>query len=162
MESYGGIYETPVGRIGISDNGQAVTGLFFPQEKETALSESALTRRALQELMEYLSGRRRCFSVPLLPSGTPFQLSVWNALLEIPYGETRSYRDIARRIGNERACRAVGSANHHNPISIFIPCHRVVGANGSLTGYGGGLPMKEKLLMLERETLLKDAEAAGL
>jgi methylated-DNA-[protein]-cysteine S-methyltransferase len=101
------------------------------------------------QLKEYFEGRRREFELPLAPEGTPFQLRVWNALLEIPYGETISYGELAARIGDRSASRAVGLANGSNPLPIVIPCHRVIGSNGKLTGYGGGLPIKERLLALE-------------
>ena len=97
----------------------------------------------------YLSGERRTFDLPLAPEGTAFQKAVWAELEKIPYGETRSYGQIAAQVGNAKACRAVGMANHRNPIPIFIPCHRVIGADGSLTGYGGGLDCKKVLLRLE-------------
>ena len=99
--------------------------------------------------MEYFAGARRVFTVPLAPAGTPFQRLVWDALREIPYGATATYGEIAARIGRPGAARAVGSANHHNPLSIFVPCHRVLGANGALTGYAGGLEAKRKLLAIE-------------
>jgi methylated-DNA-[protein]-cysteine S-methyltransferase len=107
-------------------------------------------REALAQLDAYFAGRLRRFELPLAPQGTPFQLRVWEALLEIPYGETRSYGELARRIGSPDAPRAVGLANGRNPIAIVIPCHRVIGANGQLTGYGGGLALKRRLLSLER------------
>lgn len=103
-----------------------------------------------RELKEYFSGDRRKFSVPVRPAGTDFQKKVWNALCDIPYGETRSYRDIAEAVGSPKAYRAVGMANHNNPVMILIPCHRVIGADGSLTGYAGGLDGKAALLELER------------
>lgn len=105
---------------------------------------------AARQLTEYFEGKRRTFEMRLAPEGTAFQKTVWNALLEIPYGETTSYGELARRIGNPKAVRAVGLANGSNPISIVIPCHRVIGSNGSLVGYGGGLPVKQALLALER------------
>jgi len=105
---------------------------------------------AARQLTEYFEGKRRTFEMRLAPEGTAFQKTVWNALLEIPYGETTSYGALARRIGNPKAVRAVGLANGSNPISIVIPCHRVIGSNGSLVGYGGGLPVKQALLALER------------
>ena len=105
------------------------------------------------ELAEYFQGRRQVFTVPLAPAGTPFQQRVWAALCEIPFGATASYGDTAARIGNPRACRAVGMANHQNPILIAVPCHRVIGAGGRLVGYGGGLDMKEALLQMERRAL---------
>jgi len=105
---------------------------------------------AAAQLEEYIAGTRRSFTLTLVPSGTPFQLSVWGALETIPYGTTTTYGAIATQVGNPKASRAVGLANNRNPIALFIPCHRVIGADGSLTGYGGGLPLKESLLALER------------
>jgi O-6-methylguanine DNA methyltransferase len=104
----------------------------------------------LRELNQYFAGERREFSFPLDLRGTEFQLACWNALLEIPYGETRSYRDIAQAIGHPRACRAVGMSNNRNPVAIVVPCHRVIASSGSLCGYGGGLDIKRKLLDLEQ------------
>lgn len=112
--------------------------------------KSDLTRKACRELSEYFAGKRRTFDLPLRLEGTPFQEKCWKALTEIPYGETVSYGEQAARIGNKKACRAVGGANHENPISIIVPCHRVIGANGSMTGYGGGISRKEFLLALEK------------
>jgi O-6-methylguanine DNA methyltransferase len=118
---------------------------------KTAWEESEeKTRRYRQELEEYFLGERVEFKLPLDLRGTEFQQRCWRALLEIPYGQTRSYAEIARAIGNPQACRAVGMANNRNPIPIVVPCHRVIAANGSLCGYGGGLDIKEKLLRLER------------
>ena len=108
-----------------------------------------LLEEAARELDAYFQGRRRTFAVPLAPAGTPFQQRVWAELREIPFGATASYGEIAARIGNPRACRAVGMANHRNPIAILIPCHRVVGRSGSLVGYAGGLDIKRALLELE-------------
>jgi methylated-DNA-[protein]-cysteine S-methyltransferase len=108
---------------------------------------------AVRQLRAYFAGELQAFDLPLAPQGTPFQLAVWKHLCEIPYGETISYGELARRIGNPNASRAVGLANGSNPIPIVIPCHRVIGSNGKLTGYGGGLPIKEKLLGLERRQL---------
>lgn len=110
-------------------------------------------RAAVRELTAYFAGELRQFSLPLAPSGTPFQLDVWRALAAIPYGETTSYGELAGRIGRARAVRAVGAANGANPLPVVLPCHRVIGANGSLTGYGGGLPIKRALLALERGVL---------
>ena len=107
----------------------------------------------VRQLRAYFAGKLEAFDLPLAPAGTPFQLTVWKRLCEIPYGETISYGELARRIGNPNASRAVGLANGSNPIPIVIPCHRVIGSNGKLTGYGGGLPIKEKLLALERRQL---------
>ncbi|MCL2077334.1 MAG: methylated-DNA--[protein]-cysteine S-methyltransferase [Oscillospiraceae bacterium] len=111
---------------------------------------TALTDLAARQLEEYFWGKRRCFDLPLRPCGTAFQQTVWNVLLSVPYGETRSYKQIAELTGNPRACRAVGMANNKNPLHIIIPCHRVVGSNGALIGYAGGLEIKERLLKLEK------------
>jgi methylated-DNA-[protein]-cysteine S-methyltransferase len=108
----------------------------------------------VSQLEEYFEGRRRGFDLPLAPEGTAFQQRVWRSLLDIPYGETISYGELAARIGNKAASRAVGLANGSNPLPIVIPCHRVIGSNGKLTGYGGGLPIKQQLLALERGSLL--------
>ena len=110
-------------------------------------------RETIHQLRAYFAGELEAFDLTLAPAGTPFQRTVWNRLCEIPYGETISYGELARRIGNPNAARAVGLANGSNPIPIVIPCHRVIGSNGKLTGYGGGLPIKEKLLALERRQL---------
>ena len=106
-------------------------------------------REALRQLREYFSGTRKRFKLPLAPQGTPFQRKVWGELRAIPYGETRTYGEIARRLGKGGASRAVGAANGSNPLSIVVPCHRVIGSNGTLTGFGGGLPVKAALLKLE-------------
>jgi methylated-DNA-[protein]-cysteine S-methyltransferase len=108
---------------------------------------------AVRQLQAYFAGQLETFDLALSPQGTPFQLAVWRLLCEIPYGQTISYGELARRLGNPNAARAVGLANGSNPIPIVIPCHRVIGSNGKLTGYGGGLPIKEKLLALERRQL---------
>jgi len=124
----------------------ALEGLADMSDRRTS---DSLTDRAAIQLDEYFNGKRRYFDIPINPQGTPFRLSVWNALMQIPYGETRSYKQVAREIGNPDASRAVGMANNKNPIMIIIPCHRVVGSNGSLVGYAGGLDMKKGLLELE-------------
>ena len=112
----------------------------------------------LRMVEEYLEGKRQTFELILHPEGTEFQKAAWQALMEIPYGETRTYKQQAESIGKPKALRAIGMANHRNPIPIFIPCHRVIGADGSLTGYGGGLQIKRTLLDLERRTLEKQRE----
>lgn len=112
-------------------------------------TETPLLTKAREQLERYFRGELRVFELPLKPRGTPFRLQCWEALLQIPYGETRTYAQQAALIGKPKACRAVGGANHWNPIPIVIPCHRVVGADGSLTGYGGGTDIKEALLKLE-------------
>ena len=145
---------SPVGLLGIAEENGQVTDLFFGYDKApigTLETETPVLLRAKKQLLESFDGARREFDVPLDPHGTPFQLSVWEALLTIPYGETRSYGQIAAQIGNPEASRAVGMANHSNPISIFIPCHRVIGQDGSLTGYGGGMENKKFLLELEQK-----------
>jgi methylated-DNA-[protein]-cysteine S-methyltransferase len=111
-----------------------------------------------RQLRDYFSGDLRCFDLPLAMRGTPFQLRVWNELLKIPYGETRSYSDVAQKIGAPAAMRAVGAANGSNPIPIVVPCHRVIGAGGKLVGYGGGLPLKRRLLALEHGSLFEKYE----
>ncbi len=119
----------------------------------TIKREASILREAASQLRAYFSGERETFDLPLSPEGTPFQLKVWKLLCDIPYAETISYGEIARRAGNPKASRAVGLANGSNPLAIVVPCHRVIGSNGKLTGYGGGLPNKEKLLALERRQL---------
>jgi len=147
------IYETKIGPIAITDNGTEITNMDIADDFYTAnmnVCETKLINNASSQLNEYLNGIRNTFDLPLNPEGTEFQKKVWAALCEIPYGETRSYKQIAEAAGNSKASRAVGMANNKNPIMIFIPCHRVIGANGSLVGYAGGLDMKEKLLNLEK------------
>ena len=116
---------------------------------DTTAQETPLLLRAFAQLEEYLAGKRREFDLPLAPAGTVFQRRVWDALLQIPYGQTRSYRQIAEAADSPKGYRAVGMANNRNPIAVFIPCHRVIGADGSMVGYGGGLDIKEYLLRLE-------------
>jgi methylated-DNA-[protein]-cysteine S-methyltransferase len=119
----------------------------------TSTREASIIEQAIGQLRAYFAGELETFDLPLAPDGTPFQQKVWQRLCDIPYGETISYGELARRVGNPKASRAVGLANGANPIPIVIPCHRVIGSNGRLTGYGGGLPLKEKLLALERRQL---------
>ena len=145
------LFDTPLGLMGLEEEDGAIVRLLLPGAPvpRIACHETPLLTEGKRQLLEYLAGVRRVFDLPLAPKGTEFYRSVWRALEEIPYGETRSYRDIAQTVGRPKAVRAVGQANHNNPIPIIIPCHRVVGANGSLTGYGGGLDLKERLLRLE-------------
>ncbi|MBR3504806.1 MAG: methylated-DNA--[Clostridia bacterium] len=138
----------PVGPVTVEDNGYAITRVAFGQSDGPA-APSRLTGRAFEQLEAYFAGQLRDFDLPLEPRGTPFQRRVWAALQAIPYGETRSYKHIAAFIGCPGGTRAVGMANNRNPIAIVIPCHRVIGANGDLVGYGGGLEVKEALLKLE-------------
>ena len=129
----------------------AITEVFYSKSKiNDHLKETPLIRECFNQLKEYFQGTRREFTIPIEAEGSEFQKKVWKALLDIPYGQTRTYKEIAIAIGNEKACRAVGMANNRNPISIIIPCHRVIGANGKLVGYGGGLDIKEKLLNIEK------------
>lgn len=148
------IYESPIGKIGIKDNGHSIIEVYFIKEaedQELELKETALIREAGRQLEEYFQGKRNDFDLPLEPKGTPFQKSVWEALITIPYGETRSYKEVAQKVNSPKAYRAVGMSNNKNPISIIIPCHRVIGANGKMVGYGGGLDIKEYLLNLESQ-----------
>ncbi len=149
---YWEVYESKIGPLTILCDDQALLRIDFGMvEHGNAVRErSELIGRAEGQLEEYMAGTRTEFDLPLKPEGTEFQKKVWNALLLIPYGATKSYKDIAVLIDNPKGCRAVGMANNRNPIPIIIPCHRVIGANGSLIGYGGGLDIKVKLLELER------------
>ena len=147
-------YETLIGNIGIVANEKAVTRLYFHGEtdlEKSIINESLIIKEAGSQLKKYLSGQLRDFSLPLAPSGTPFMISVWEQLCRIPFGQTRSYKNIAIDLGNPNAARAVGLANNKNPIPIFIPCHRVIGTNGKLVGFRGGLSVKDRLLKLERD-----------
>jgi methylated-DNA-[protein]-cysteine S-methyltransferase len=147
-------YDSEIGKIGIADDGSAITNVFFEKEEiQIEVRETPLIKEAYKQIQEYLKGKRKSFDLPFSPTGTEFQKKVWNALLDIPYGQTKSYEDIAIAVGNEKACRAVGMANNRNPISVIIPCHRVIGKNGKLVGYGGGLDIKEYLLKLEKENI---------
>jgi methylated-DNA-[protein]-cysteine S-methyltransferase len=161
-------YDTELGKLFLAEDGEGITELSLiskeyeekadmeqKQEKlqlkatEYEWVETNLLREAADQFIEYAAGKRNDFTVKLHPRGTEFQLRVWKALQSIPYGETRSYKQIAQAIGNEKASRAVGMANHNNPIMCMIPCHRVIGANGSLVGYAGGISTKKMLLELE-------------
>lgn len=148
-------YQSKLGRIGIAEAGGRITHLFFDgekfPEKDHIVNETPVLAEAGRQLGEYFAGNRRDFDLPLALAGSAFMLKVWKALQEIPYGETRSYKEIAAAVGNVKACRAVGMANNRNPIAIIIPCHRVIGANGDLVGYGGGLDKKIFLLELEKK-----------
>lgn len=142
--------DSPLGPLRIAVGGGALRELSFASVIEAPEGgEDPLLEETQSQLMEYFAGERRAFDLPLAPEGTDFRRRVWQALLEIPYGETRSYGEIAAAIGQPGAARAVGMANNRNPISIVIPCHRVVGADGALVGYGGGLEKKHLLLELE-------------
>lgn len=140
--------QTPIGKIGLYADDIGICNLAFGAQTDQN-DASELLDWAQRELEEYFAGRRKVFSVPLSISVTPFRERVYRALAEIPYSETRSYTEIARKIGNPNAARAVGMANHANPVPIILPCHRVIGADGRLTGYVGGLEIKQFLLELE-------------
>ena len=141
--------DSPVGMLILEADDQGITRVAFVDAPEENAASCALLDEAENQLREYFEGQRKSFDLPLSLHGTPFQLAVWDALREIPYGQTRSYGDIARQLGKSGAARAVGMANYRNPICIFVPCHRVIGADGSLIGYAGGLDKKEALLKLE-------------
>ena len=145
-------YDSPVGKIGIAEEGGAVTDLFFEGEnvpKNAQINETAVLKETSRQVGEYFDKKRKVFDVPLKLNGTEFQKRDWAELLKIPYGETKSYGEIAKILGIPKGARAVGLANNRNPISIIVPCHRVIGSDGKLVGYGGGLPIKEFLLALE-------------
>lgn len=143
-------YETVLGVVTFVEEGGALLAVTTHRSYEGVEQETALIKEAYQQLSEYLKGERKEFDLPLNPKGTDFQKRVWRALCDIPYGETRSYKQIAKAVGNSKAVRAVGMANNRNPVTIVVPCHRVIGADGKLVGYGGGLEMKEFLLRLEK------------
>ncbi|MDD7260829.1 MAG: methylated-DNA--[protein]-cysteine S-methyltransferase [Eubacteriales bacterium] len=144
------IYQSPVGPLRLDCEDGAVIALKKAEAGTVSGPGNELTALVFRQLDEYFAGTRREFNFPYRLHGTPFQQAVWAALRQIPYGETRSYKDIARAIGHLKAFRAVGMANNRNPILIAIPCHRVIGADGGLVGYGGGLEMKQALLKLEK------------
>lgn len=145
-------YETGIGKIGIAETDGKVTNLYFENDKlpqDMQRYETPVLKEAARQLESYLHGNLKEFSLPLEPKGTDFMKQVWTGLRGIPYGKTVSYKDIGVKIGKPKAARAVGLANNRNPIPIFIPCHRVIGSNGTLTGYRGGLELKKKLLEME-------------
>ncbi|MEQ1948958.1 MAG: methylated-DNA--[protein]-cysteine S-methyltransferase [Bryobacteraceae bacterium] len=148
--------DTSIGPLLIAGDAESIHKISFPKngkavqpEKDWVESARGPVAEAMRQLREYFAGRRTEFDLPLAPEGTTFQKSVWRKLQDIPYGETISYGELAKWVGNPKASRAVGSANGKNPLPIVIPCHRVIGANGTLTGFGGGLPTKKVLLELE-------------
>ncbi|HEY2206659.1 MAG TPA: methylated-DNA--[protein]-cysteine S-methyltransferase [Pseudonocardia sp.] len=162
------LVDSPIGPITLVAEDGVLAGLYMDQHRHQPPAETfggpdaASLRAPIAQLEEYFAGERTEFDLPLAMGGTPFQRSVWNALREIRYGETVSYGELAERIGRPTAIRAVGLANGKNPISIVVPCHRVIGSGGSLTGYGGGLARKRHLLDFERGgDLLIGADAAG-
>lgn len=146
------IIETPIGPLhAVADDAGRLLALGFREPLQDV--SAPLPQRVVEQITEYFSGKRQAFDLELAPRGTPFQLAVWNALLGIPYGDTISYAELARRIGKPAAVRAVGAANGANPIPVIIPCHRVIGSNGTLTGYGGGIERKQWLLAHEGRRL---------
>jgi len=149
--------ESPVGPLRLVSDESGLRRLEFlrgnGRPEASWREDPGALKKSVQQLRSYFAGELEAFDLELAPEGTPFQLEVWRRLCDIPYGETISYGELAQRIGNPKASRAVGLANGSNPIAIIIPCHRVIGSNGKLTGYGGGLPIKEKLLALERRQL---------
>lgn len=153
MQTYFSKMNSPIGELLLVGNGAALTQLLMLNQKyygsETQQDwrrDDALFRAAREQLEAYFAGELRIFDLPLAPAGTAFQQKVWRALRDIPFGQTESYGALAKRIDAPKASRAVGMANGHNPISIIVPCHRVIGANGNLTGYGGGIERKRWLL----------------
>ena len=148
-------YQTKIGRIKIAQEGDAIVEINVTESEKESEKETPLIKKTIKELEEYFEGKRKFFDIPISIKGTEFQEKVWEALSRIPYGETKSYEDIAKMIGCPKGARAVGMANHNNKIIIIIPCHRVIGKNGKLIGYAGGLPVKEKLLQIESNYKLK-------
>ena len=142
--------DSPLGRVKIVASSEGICSIAFDETCTEAVSPSALTQRAAEQLNAYFSGALSQFDLPLAASGSPFQQQVWQALCTVPFGTTCSYSSIARQINNIKAVRAVGAANGRNPIAIVVPCHRVIGANGTLTGYAGGLDKKAWLLKHEQ------------
>jgi methylated-DNA-[protein]-cysteine S-methyltransferase len=140
--------DTPIGRLWLSGDADGLTRLAFHRPEE-ASCPNPLFAQAAEQLRAYFAGELERFDLPLAPHGTDFQLNVWAALREIPYGATTTYSALAAAIGRPDACRAVGAANGRNPLPVIVPCHRVIGAAGALTGYGGGLDRKRRLLALE-------------
>jgi len=148
------IKKTIIGQIAIANNGDYITHLHLPNAAEMMKADTCampdVVKEAFTQLQSYLEGNLKAFDLPLQPAGTPFMQRVWAKLCQVPYGTTVSYQQIAIACGHPKAMRAVGLANKHNPIAIFIPCHRVIGASGKLVGFGGGLPLKQWLLEHER------------
>lgn len=143
------IVQSPLGPLTLTGTETALTGIAFGGKRNGEEVSSPVLEQAARELAEYFTGQRRAFTVPLAPEGTAFQRSVWEELRKIPYGETVSYKDVAVRLGKPGAAIAVGQANSRNPIPVIIPCHRVIGSNGKMVGYTGGMHIKEALLEIE-------------
>lgn len=145
------LYQSGLGMIEICCTGTGIRSISFVPDNTKQSKGNDLCGKVAEQLSEYFAGNRTVFDLPLAPLGTLFQQKVWGALRDIPYGETRTYKQIAEAIGNPKACRAIGMANNRNPIGIVVPCHRVVGSNGDLVGYAAGLDKKQLLLDLERK-----------
>jgi len=147
-------YDYPIGKVGIAEKDGQISGVFFEHQTpaDFVTVETEIIKKASVQLSEYFEKKRTMFELPLFLQGTSFNLRVLNALLAVPYGETRSYMEIAKSAGSPNAARAVGTACKNNPIAIIIPCHRIIGANGELTGYAGGLNIKRYLLDMETNT----------
>ncbi|MFO1090719.1 MAG: methylated-DNA--[protein]-cysteine S-methyltransferase [Hyphomicrobiales bacterium] len=160
--------DSPIGRLLLAGNGESLSVIGFPQGKGTVEPHRGWERddkafsNARRQLTEYFDGERQSFELPLAPVGTPFQLAVWQALEAIPFGVTISYGELARRVGNPAASRAVGAANGANPLPIVVPCHRVIGSTGKLTGFGGGLDTKQWLLAHEGVAVREPAAQLAL
>ena len=155
--NYKYFYQTEIGKIFIGESKNFITFITFSEENiptDYKKKETHLIKQCIKEIYEYLEGNRKYFSIKISEEGTKFQKKVWNELKKIPYGETRSYQDIAISIGNIKASRAIGNTNNKNPIAIIIPCHRVIAKNGNLSGYAGGSSIKKFLLNLEQKHLI--------
>lgn len=149
-------YDTKIGKITIGENEGYIINIYFGKEalpKEAIEEETDLIKETIKQINLYLDGKLEYVNVPIKLQGTNFQKLVWNELMKVPYGKTCTYRDIAKNIGNEKACRAVGNANNKNRLPIIVPCHRIIGTNGKLVGYAGGLDIKEKLLDVEKRNI---------
>ena len=146
-------YDSPIGRLFLAESEGAITDVAFRPIEDSVEKNTPLLEQTAKMLREYFDGKRKAFDLPISLIGTEFQKKAWNALLAIPYGQTRSYKEQAVAIGNPKSCRAVGAANGKNPISVIVPCHRVIGADGSPIGYGGGIGVKQALLDLEARTM---------
>ncbi len=145
-------FETKIGLISVTELNEAIVAISFGHQKDDQkVQETPLLCQAARQIREYLEGERKKFDLPCQAQGSAFQKKVWEILKAIPYGETWTYQQVAQKAGNAKAARAVGMANHHNPLPIVIPCHRVIGSNGRLTGYAGGLAIKKSLLELESQ-----------
>ena len=153
MTLYIDFFETPIGLLEIKATQSHILSVNFIEDQKESSIPNELTARCILQLKNYFWGKRKDFDLPLDPNGTDFQKSVWNELVKIPYGKTTSYLALARKLNNEKAIRAVGTSNGQNPIGIIIPCHRVIGSDGSLTGYAGGLSRKKWLLEHEQTVL---------